>query len=122
MTVKASQIRGRMDRFGILLSSLCALHCVIGIVLIAGFGLGGGLLLHPSLHRYGLAIAILVAAVAIGLGVMRHRRAAPLIVATIGLGLMAGGLLVEHGIQEAVLTISGVSFVAAGHLLNLRKA
>ena len=38
-------IRNRLDRFGVLLSGLCALHCVAGLLLVAGLGLGGELLL-----------------------------------------------------------------------------
>jgi hypothetical protein len=37
-----------------------------------------------------------------------------------GLSFMGGGLAVEHGIEEAVLTVIGVSLVALGHLLNVR--
>jgi len=114
-------IRGRLDRVGMLLSSLCAIHCVLGIVVVAGLGLGGGLLLDPAIHRIGLLLATLVAGIAIGIGAIQHRRAAPFVVAMTGLTFMGGGLAVEHGVEEAVLTIIGVTLVAAGHVLNLRK-
>lgn len=113
-------IRGRLDRFGMLLSGLCAVHCVLGIVIVAGLGLGGGLLLDPVIHRIGLLLATIIAAVAIGLGALQHRRAAPFVVAMTGLTFMGGGLAVEHGAEEAVLTIIGVSLVALGHVLNIR--
>ena len=102
------------------LSSLCAVHCVLGIVIVAGLGLGGGALLDPDIHRYGLLLATLIAGVAIGVGAVQHRRAAPFVVAMTGLSFMGGGLAVEHGIEEAMLTIIGVTLVAGGHLLNLR--
>ncbi len=114
-------IRGRLDRAGMLLSSLCAVHCVLGIAIVAGLGLGGGLLLDPIIHRVGLLFATLIAGVAIGIGALQHRRAAPFVVAMVGLSFMGGGLAVDHGVEEAVLTIIGVTLVAAGHLLNLRK-
>ena len=113
-------IRGRMDRFGLMLSGLCAVHCVLGIVIVAGLGLGGGLLLDPIIHRIGLLLATLVAGVAIGIGAVQHRRAAPFVVAMTGLSFMGGALAVPHGIQEAVLTIIGVALVSLGHILNLR--
>jgi len=113
-------IRGRLDRVGMFLSCLCAVHCVTGIVVMAVLGLGGGWLLNPDLHRYGLVMATIIAGVAIGVGAIQHRRAAPFVVAMTGLSFMGGGLAVPHGVEEAVLTIIGVSLVALGHVLNVR--
>lgn len=115
-------IRGRLDRAGMVLSGLCALHCITGVFLVAVLGLGGGVLLDPIIHRIGLAAATLIAAVAIGLGAVRHRRAAPFVVAMTGLSFMGGALAVDHGLEEAVLTIIGVGLVGVGHILNLRRA
>ncbi|WP_271079041.1 MerC domain-containing protein [Aurantiacibacter sp. MUD61] len=115
-------IRGKMDRVGILLSALCVLHCVAGLILVAGLGLGATFLLDPAIHRAGLVLATLVAGVAIGIGAIRHRRRTPFVVAMTGLSFMGGALAVGHGFEEAVLTIIGVGLVAAGHLLNLRHA
>ena len=115
-------IRGRVDRMGVFLSALCALHCVAGLVLVAWLGVGSSILLHPDVHKYGLAAATLVAAVAIGLGAMKHRQMLPFVVAMTGLSFMGGALAVGHGYEEAVLTVIGVILVAAGHVLNLRRA
>ena len=114
-------IRRRLDRAGMILSCLCAVHCVLGLVIVAGLGLGSTFLLDPSIHRYGLAAATLIAGVAIGVGAIQHRRPAPFVVAMMGLSFMGGGLAVEHGVEEAVLTIIGVSLVAVGHMLNVRQ-
>jgi Co/Zn/Cd efflux system component len=116
----SSWIRGRMDRVGVLLSGLCLIHCVAGLVIVAGLGLGGGALLAPEIHRIGLAVAMVVAGVAIGMGALRHRKPLPFVVAMTGLSFMGGALAVPHGADEAVLTIIGVVLVAAGHILNLR--
>ena len=120
VTSSLSWIRGRLDRVGLTLSVLCAVHCVGTLVLVAGLGLGGSILLNPAIHRVGLALAMLIAGVAIGMGALRHRRPAPFVVAMMGLSFMGGGLAVPHGIEEAVLTIIGVSFLSAGHVLNVR--
>lgn len=114
------QIRGRLDRLGMTLSCLCAAHCVLSIVIVAGLGVGGGVLLDPIIHRVGLLLATLIAGVAIGFGALRHRRPAPFVVAMMGLTFMGGALAVDHGVEEAVLTVIGVSLVALGHVLNLR--
>ena len=113
-------IRGRLDRLGMWLSALCLLHCVAGLVLVAGLGLGASFLLDPIVHRAGLVVATLVAGIAIGIGAVRHRRRTPFVVAMTGLSFMGGALAVGHGAEEAVLTMIGVSLVAIGHVLNLR--
>ena len=121
-----SPIRRRLDRAGIVLSGLCALHCVASVLIVAGLGAGlgvaGELLLHPDIHRIGLVFAVLIAAVAIGWGAMRHRRAMPFVIAMTGLSFMGGALAVPHGEKEAILTIIGVALVSLGHILNLRQS
>lgn len=115
-----SPIRRRLDRAGILLSGACAVHCLLSIVLVSGLGLGGELFFAPDIHRVGLLIATLIAGVAIGWGALRHRVAAPFVVAMTGLTFMGAALAVPHGMKEAVLTIIGVALVSLGHILNLR--
>jgi hypothetical protein len=113
-------IRQRLDRAGIALSALCAVHCLLSVLLVSVIGLGAEALLDPAIHRFGLLIATLTAAVAIGWGAVKHRMAAPFVVAMTGLTFMGGALAVPHGVEEAVLTIIGVALVALGHILNLR--
>lgn len=120
MGLAFSRLRNRLDRFGLLLSGACAVHCILSIVVVAGLGLGGGFLLDPVIHHVGLVLATLIAAVAIGAGALRHRKALPFVVAMTGLSFMGGALAVDHGAEEAVLTIIGVTLVAAGHVLNMR--
>ena len=117
-----SSIRVRLDRAGVALSGLCAAHCLLSIVIVSSLGIGGELLLNPIIHEVGLAIALLVAAVAIGWGAIQHRRAAPFVIAMTGLTFMGGALALPHGVHEAVLTIIGVCLVSLGHILNLRHA
>ncbi|PZT89272.1 MAG: MerC domain-containing protein [Citromicrobium sp.] len=117
-----SPIRKRLDRAGIFLSGACALHCLLSIVLVSGMGIGGELFLSPDIHRVGLVFATLIAAVAIGWGALRHRMAAPFVIAMTGLTFMGGALAVPHGYKEAILTIIGVALVSLGHILNLRHA
>lgn len=113
-------IRRRLDRLGIALSSLCAVHCVLGLLLVTLLGLGGESLLDPAFHRAGLALAIAIGAATLGYGALHHGRRGPLALGAAGLALMAAGLLARHGLGEALLTISGVALVAAAHIRNLR--
>lgn len=115
-------LRRRLDQLGIGLAGLCALHCMITMVVVSALGLGGHFLLEENIHRIGLVLAVGVAAVAIGWGVLRHRRMLPFVVAMTGLVLMAAALVVQHGSNELLLTLAGVSIVSLGHVLNLRAA
>jgi hypothetical protein len=114
-------LRGHLDRAGVLLSCLCLVHCLAGLVLVASMGAGASFLLDPSIHKVGLLFATVIAATAIGLGAYRQRRIAPFAVALVGLCFMAGAVVAGHGFPEAALTMIGVVLVASGHILNLRK-
>jgi hypothetical protein len=114
-------IRDRLDRVGVMLSGLCALHCVASILLVAGLGLGGQVLLAPAIHRIGLALAIAVGSATLVVGVLRHRDPVPLQAGAAGIALMVVALLIGHGTPEAVLTIGGVTLLAWAHIRNLRQ-
>ena len=120
MTRALNPLRQRLDRAGIVLSGLCAAHCLASISVVSALGLGGQWVFAPAIHRWGLLIALLIAAVTIGWGALRHRRRAPFVVAMMGLSFMGGALAAPHGMEEAVLTIIGVALVSLGHILNLR--
>ena len=120
MAFAFNSIRGRLDRLGVALSALCAVHCVAGLVLVTVLGLGGGILLDPRIHEWGLALAIGVGLFGLGFGALRHRQLGSLIVGGLGLCLMAAALAAPHGTAEAFLTIAGVALVAFAHIRNLR--
>ena len=115
-------IRDRLDRVGVLLSGLCALHCIAGVLLVAGLGLGGEVLLAPAIHRIGLALAIAVGAVPLVMGVTRHGDPRPLQLGAAGIALMAVALMVGHGAAEALFTIAGVALLGWAHIRNLRHS
>ncbi len=112
----------RLDRVGVLLSGLCAVHCVAGLLLVTILGLSGGALLNPAIHEVGLVLAVGIGAVGLGAGVLRHRRIGVLLTGLAGLALMATAMTLDHGPHEAVLTIVGVALLASAHWRNLRHA
>ena len=120
MATTISLIRQRLDRAGIFLSGLCLVHCILSLVLVSALGLGGSVLLSPIWHEAGLAVALLIAAVAIGWGALRHGARAPFVIAMMGLTFMGGALAMPHGGKEIVLTVIGVALVSLGHVLNMR--
>jgi CHASE2 domain-containing sensor protein len=114
-------LRGRFDRLGVLISGLCMVHCVAGLFLIGVLGLGGGVLLNPAIHRFGLVAAFVVGLFTIGAGALRHGHRLPLALGTTGLALMAAAIASDHGTGEALLTICGVLLVASAHIVNMRR-
>jgi hypothetical protein len=115
-------IRDRLDRVGVLLSGLCALHCLAGLMLVAGLGFGGEVLLAPAIHRVGLALAIVFGAITLVIGVVRHRDPRPLQLGGAGIALMSIALMVGHGAAEALFTIAGVALLGWAHIRNLRHS
>jgi hypothetical protein len=66
-------------------------------------------------------LAMGLAALALGRGVIAHGYALPAWVGSLGLGVMAGALTLPHeGGGEAIYSILGVLIVALGHDLNRR--
>ncbi len=113
--------RSRLDRVGVIVSGLCMIHCLAGLVLIGVLGIGGGLLLNPAIHRFGLVAAVGIGAATIGTNALRHGHRVPLLLGSAGLMLMAGAVLSNHGPMEAVMTIAGVLLVASAHIINMRR-
>lgn len=114
-------VRGRIDRLGVVISGLCLVHCVAGLFLIGVLGLGGGVLLNPSIHRFGLVAAFVVGAITIGSAALRNGQRLQLVLGTTGLVLMAIAIGTDHGTAEVLLTICGVVLVGSAHIVNIRR-
>jgi hypothetical protein len=112
--------RGTLDRMAIGLSGLCLAHCLASAVIVAFLATAGSVFLTPIVHEIGLTVAIILGAIALGQGVLRHGYAMPAWVGSLGLGVMAGAMTLEHDGGEIVYTIVGVMILALGHDLNRR--
>jgi hypothetical protein len=115
-------IRNRLDRAGVVLSGLCALHCLLSIFAVGSLGLGSQVLFSPWIHRFGLAAAIAIGILTLAYAAAKHGRFENLRLGAFGLGLMGAALAVGHGVTEAMLTVIGVSLVATAHIRNLRAS
>ena len=118
-------MRRRLDKFAVLLSGACIIHClIIPVALIVMPALGGHLLeAETATHWLMLGVAAPVSAVALGAGYRRHGHGV-----TIWLGL-AGLLVMLLGVShlfartlEVPVTVLGVAMVAIAHLLNVRRS
>ncbi|MCH8685921.1 MerC domain-containing protein [Pedomonas mirosovicensis] len=111
-----------MDLSAIGMSGLCLVHCLASGVFVAG--LSAVSMTVPASHEfhlYALLIAAVLALWALGRGWVKHRRAAPMLLGSFSLGLMALGVLPSlAGWPETVLTVLGVAILAVAHVLNWR--
>jgi hypothetical protein len=121
MIGRASQ-EGMLDRLAIGLSGLCVVHCVASAVFVAVLASAGGFLLDPVIHEVGLMVALGLGVVGLGRGVIGHGYMMPAAVGSLGLGVMAGALTMEHGGGSTLYAIVGVLMLALGHDLNRRAA
>jgi hypothetical protein len=110
---------GRLDRIALGLSGLCLMHCMATAVLLAILASAGGLLGSPIIHEVGLSLAMVLGALALGRGIFHHGRLIPAAVGSLGLGAMAGALLLPHGGTEIMVTMLGLGLLLLGHWLNL---
>ena len=111
---------GLVDRAAMTLSGLCVVHCLGTAILVAVLASAGGILFDPVIHEIGLAIAILLGAIALGFGTMQHGYMMPLAIGSLGIGVMMGALSLPHSSAEVIYTLIGVSILALGHDLNYR--
>ena len=109
-----------LDLAAMWMSGLCVVHCVATTVIVALMASAGGILFDEHIHEAGLAIAILLGAVALGRGIWNHGYMMPSAVGALGLGVMAGALALPHNRAETLYTLIGVGLLALGHDLNRR--
>lgn len=119
------------DKFAMILSSLCVVHCLLTpLLLIAIPSLAGvAMLTDETFHHLLLYFVVPVGFVALLMGFTHHRTlwvvcfgltglmvlSSPLVLEMLGLGHEVLG---ENG--ETVVTVIGSLFVVAAHIVNLR--
>lgn len=122
------------DRFAIILSGICAIHC-IALPIVAGFlpllatTFHHGHQLHEFwFHQFILYFIVPVSIIALVLGYRTHRKLLPIIIASVGLliltctALFIDALITNRIIShdgEMALTITGGITHSVGHVLNL---
>lgn len=109
----------RLDRIAMGISGLCAVHCVATAALLGLLASAGGILGSPIIHEVGLALAMLIGTIALGLGIREHGFILPSLVGVVGLATMAFGMTLHESGYEPAVTILGVSVLALGHRLNI---
>jgi hypothetical protein len=95
---------------------------VIGAVLVGATG-AGQFFADERLEVVFVALAIVVAVGALGMGYHRHRSALPVILGAAGVLALTGTRLIEFGDEsmEVVLSVLGAGCLVGAHWLNLRR-
>jgi hypothetical protein len=109
-----------IDKSAIGLSGLCLLHCLLTTFALLALSAGSIGFFQHSIHQIGLAVAIPLAVVGLGRGVLQHGRWQAAAAGGVGIGLMLGALLTPHGHGELSLTVAGVVLVGVAHYFNIR--
>jgi hypothetical protein len=110
----------KIDRLAIGLSGLCLVHCIASAVFLAMLASAGGLLLDPIVHEVGMMLALGLGIVGLGRGIVAHGFMLPAAIGSLGLGIMAGALTLDHDGLTTVYSVVGVLTLALGHDLNRR--
>lgn len=117
----ASSARVFMDKLGIWISGLCALHCLFLPLLLPAIPLlAGSFFAQAWFERLILSLSILIGLTALTIGYFRyHRQLYPIY------ALLAGGLIYwqkdvfGHDYEPITIAI-GAALIIAAHLMNLR--
>ncbi len=109
------------DYAGILISSLCILHCLSGPVILAlGFSSVGFSFLSNEKMHLALVFPIIVLAIwSISTAYIIHKKPLPFIAATLGIILLLTGLMIEN--LEVILTFSASSLLIFAHFYNRKQ-
>jgi len=123
MTQPSSSPAPDIDRFAIVLSALCIVHCLaLPLVLVAMPFLAG--LADSHWHTPMLAVALPVSMVAIVIGYRRHGNLMLVAGVVTGLALLVAGATVGHQylgpVADRSMTVAGSLILAYMHWQNSR--
>ena len=113
----------RLDRWGMLISSVCLIHCLALPALLAfipalAVWLPGDRWVHPLL----IFVALPVTGLALWNGYARHGRPIAAVLGALGLIAIILALSTDSRAHEAMVTVLGGIFITAAHVINLRRA
>ncbi len=114
---------GKLDRFSILLSAICLVHCVSVPVLflIGGYVTSVAFLTEHLVHQILLLIALPLSLFSLFSGYRIHKNRKVGILGLLGLVFLILGVFFHESLaREISMTILGSCLLAMAHLLNLR--
>jgi hypothetical protein len=132
----ASKTQLFSDRFAMVLSSLCVLHCIatplllVAVPSLTAYSIFSGEVLHHTLLYFILPVGLF----ALTIGFLHHKQMWVIFLGLLGLTLLSAPLLLESALMErwhidhhvlgengeTFLTIVGSIFVVIAHICNSR--
>jgi hypothetical protein len=113
-----------LDAFGVVVSGVCAVHCVVVAVFLATLPLAGAALISdPRVETTFIGAALVLGAVSLGLGFGRvHRDPRPLSAFGVGVGLLLGArsAVAPNSAAEVAIVVAGAACITVGHWWNRR--
>lgn len=121
--MKGTATTTALDRWAIVISGLCVIHCLaIPLTIVLLPTISGPLAEQQTLtHWLLLAVALPVSALALGAGYRQHGGLGNLVLGAVGLILLTVGVSHWLGEQfEVPCTVAGGLLLIVAHLRNLR--
>lgn len=114
----------RWDKLGIILSSLCALHCLVTPLLVLALPMFDSIFENEWVHLMMALFVVPVGLFAFWSGYRHHLQKKVFALGIVGLILVGGAPLAPHSwvdfFGHDLITISGSFFLIVGHVLNRR--
>jgi hypothetical protein len=120
-----NRLQSFFDTCAVLISALCALHCLaLPVLLIASPLLGASVLSDELFHQLLLWVIVPTSVVAVALARLRHPDVWVLVLVVMGLLILTGGALWAHDyappLVDTVMALAGGALLAIGHIRNFR--
>lgn len=109
------------DPAGICLSSLCALHCLAGPLLVTALPLAGfGFLVDERTELLFLLASLTLAAGSLAWGFHLHRQQRALLTLGAAAAMIAAGRIFLEGAYEITLVVVGAGLLTISHVINFQ--
>jgi MerC mercury resistance protein len=119
--VNQSRPRVTLDGIGTVLSTTCAIHCLLTPLLVASASLGAlGWLAGESTELTLLTLATGLAAIVLAWGWRTHHRRGPLGLFAVALAMIGVGRFLAPEAAETSMVVAGGLSIALAHVVNSR--
>jgi len=118
-----TRIQSLLDGSAVVISALCAIHCLaLPLLLILFPVLGASVLTDESFHALLLWVIMPTSVIAVGLAVPRHKDVWVIGMVGLGLAILVLAAFWAHDHSEPwvdkAMSVTGGAILAAGHIRN----